>query len=299
MASRPVHPVYASIEDRECDLEQGDILQPTAGLQDILGRFHHHFINEKYSGFLVLTQTCDLVRGRGDPCKARYINLAVIRPLGDVLHDLLQTTCQTIQLADGRVPGLYSLETRDKAQLLLERICNQNAQTEGVFYLHADAGVGIAVSSVALLQVSIAVHAKEHYEALVQARSGRIKRQFQNKLGWLVGHLFSRVATEDWNRREMRQHIKQVLGDILWVSQKEATLAEETGIVSAGLAAEDVYKAIKGSRLPLPKERAAARVGVVVKDVIPRISDPDIRRIRSRLLSDAEFSASCKPPPGA
>jgi len=37
-----------------------------------------------------------------------------------------------------------------------------------------------------------------HYDALIDARRGRLAPDFQAKFGWLVGNLYSRAATPDW-----------------------------------------------------------------------------------------------------
>jgi hypothetical protein len=70
------------------ELEQGDILQPTGELRKIFADVHPHFRQEKYLGFLVATQSCDLVR-HGEFPKASYINLAAIRSLSQVINKIL------------------------------------------------------------------------------------------------------------------------------------------------------------------------------------------------------------------
>src|SRR5207247_8080250 len=83
-------------------------------------------------------------------------------------------------------------------QQFLERVINQNEQAHGLFYLHPDADVGIAVPAAAMLRVSISLRSREHYNVLKAARCGRLRAEFRNKLGWLTGNLYSRVDTPDW-----------------------------------------------------------------------------------------------------
>ena len=65
----------------EDDLEQGDIILPTEQLKSLFARVHQHFCDPKYVGFVVLTQSCDLVRRDDGVCKAKHITLAVVREL--------------------------------------------------------------------------------------------------------------------------------------------------------------------------------------------------------------------------
>jgi hypothetical protein len=57
----PAHWTYEDFRD-DSDLFQGDILEPTEDLRSILGQVHPHFLHPKYTGFLLITQSCDLVR---------------------------------------------------------------------------------------------------------------------------------------------------------------------------------------------------------------------------------------------
>src|SRR5688500_6799937 len=83
----PGHWTYESF-DPSMELEQGDILQPTDALKQIFSDVHPHFRHDKYLGFLVATQSCDLVRRQTTP-KASYVNLAAIRPLSQVIRKVL------------------------------------------------------------------------------------------------------------------------------------------------------------------------------------------------------------------
>jgi hypothetical protein len=186
----PSHWTYKKIDPGD-DLSQGDIIARTPSVLAVLEQVHSYFKDEKYLCFIVLTQSCDLVV-RGGACKARQIGLGVVRSLDDVLPDLFA------ELGGTGVPGVYSEEVRGDARQFLERILNQNEQAHGLFYLHPDADVGIAVPAVALLRVSISLRSREHYQTLKESRRGGLDTEFRNKLGWLTGNLYSRVDTTDW-----------------------------------------------------------------------------------------------------
>ncbi len=186
----PTHWTYTPFEE-ENDLEQGDILKPSPELMELFADVHHHFVDDKYVGFMIATQSCDLVL-RGGEAKAPYISLAVIRPLDNVIHKLIAKVSKPIK------PGVFLKSSKSGANELLSRIFNQNEQSIGVFFLHEDVDSGIAEPSVALLRVSVAFKSK-HYEVLRRARVGRLTAEFRAKLGWLLGNLYARPATRDWS----------------------------------------------------------------------------------------------------
>lgn len=296
----PIHWTYRSIDKDDCDLEQGDIIQLSDELRNVFTTVHPHFADDKYIAFLVLTQTCDLARREGEVCRTRYVNLAAVRPLADILEPFLDRLCEKVDVGASTVRGLYVSETRNKANELLQRIFNQNAQGEGLFYLHPDAGVGISEPSVTLLQVSLAIYAHDHYEKLIKARSGRLSEPFQSKLGWLTGNLFSRVATPDWETDQITQMIAQFLEDnrvlgceFHWVPRMKAKEAQRQGINFNGMTTEEAAASIKKLK-GRQKELAIGAVLGAVKDLLPGVSPEQLKTLQARLDADAVFSAACK-----
>ncbi len=83
--------IFAPPEQTEKDcLVQGDLLVRNAGLQSVLAQAHGYYATAPdYNYFLVLTQSCDLVRRPTKP-KARYITLAAVRPLSLVIERFLE-----------------------------------------------------------------------------------------------------------------------------------------------------------------------------------------------------------------
>lgn len=79
----PTHWTYCDFEPNS-DLVQGDILGRNEELVELMRRVHAHFCDEKYLGFVVVTQSCDMYR-RQDGCRATHITLAVIRSLEAIL----------------------------------------------------------------------------------------------------------------------------------------------------------------------------------------------------------------------
>jgi hypothetical protein len=265
----PSHWTYEPC-DTESDLHQGDILSISEELQFLFREVHPHFCDPKYLAFIILTQSCDLVRHKG-VCTVRYINVAAVRSLSASLIALLDTVCESLK------PGIYSDGDRNKAQLLLERIFNQNEHKLGLFYLFPDADVGIVEDAVAFLRISVAFRV-EHYNILMRSRSGRLRPDFANKLGWLVGNLFDRIGTpHDWNKEELTQMVRNHLSsnngsNPIWIANHILKHLKSQKIDIAGLTSEQLLEAV-GSKIPSPKD---VGIGQVIKTVSEVISNVDV-----------------------
>ena len=66
------------------ELMQGDVLQRTPELNDILINIHPQYCNAKNLYFMVLTQSCDLVERASGVAKAPYIVVAPVRSVDRV-----------------------------------------------------------------------------------------------------------------------------------------------------------------------------------------------------------------------
>jgi len=288
----PTHWTYDEY-DTTADLAQGDILARTGGLVDLISRVHAYYSDEKYLGFLVVTQTCDLVR-RNNKCKADHIALAVIQSLDGLLSRFMDEAAGT------GVPGVYLNESRTRAHQLLERILNQNEQALGLFYLHADSDAGVAEASIALLRITISFRA-EHYETLMAARQGRLRSEFSNKLGWLLGNLYARVASPDWTDqpsgdRQLRELINSMLSKGEWVPATWVTAAKKAGVRLDGLDTEVATEILRQHAPDAPKETAIRRVREIAMDLFGEEQKSAVAKLASRLHNDQVFTASCRRP---
>jgi len=174
-------------------LFQGDILSRSERLRKLLEEVHPYFAKEqKYQHFMLLTQSCDLVRRGGGQCKAPYLTVAAIREVTDVLvaKEILNVTRGE---AIGRVVSASSAE---RVREFLRRLVNNN--DPNYFFLRADASQGLGANYCACLRVTVPLRI-EHYDMLLEAKIGQLREVFQAKLGWLVGNNYSRVGTPDWN----------------------------------------------------------------------------------------------------
>ena len=121
----PLHWTYRAVEEE--DLLQADILERTDALVAILKECHTYFCREEYTGFAVLTQSCDLVRRNGE-CKAPYISIAVIREFEPLLPDILDPVCSS------GVAGIFLEEGHYDAIDAVRKIINQNDQARGLTF---------------------------------------------------------------------------------------------------------------------------------------------------------------------
>jgi hypothetical protein len=246
------HWTYEKIDSPDADLQQGDILASSPVLKKILGHASVNLAGPDNVGFIVVTQTCDLVRRSNSSCSARSVSLAPVRYLDGVLPLLLRDQCQEV------APGLYSKDDKGKAVEFLRRTLNQNEEKSSLFYLHEDYDyTGIAASAVAFLRLSAALDAREHYADLQKARKCTLVPEFRNRLGWLVGNIYSRVGTPDWDSRKLKQEVKGLLtaDDFLWVDPKAARSAQEDGVRLEALAPTEVETTLKRYR-PIPRLQA-------------------------------------------
>lgn len=90
----------------------------------------------------------------------------------------------------------------------LERIYN-NTESD-YFFLYKEDSLDFPESMIASLKVSIALKSQFHYDVCLNAKLLELSDEFKAKLGWLVGNIYSRVGTTDWENimtSEERTHM--------------------------------------------------------------------------------------------
>lgn len=187
-----MHFTYAEQPD-VTQLKQGDVVAKTDAIAALLDEHYPYWVqNEDYTHLMVLTQTCDLIRRDGKPCRAQHISVAAVKPVEKAI--CLQV--ERYQRGDfARHGNVCPLGKRDDFIRFLQRLMNNN---EGdYFYLHRDVGAGFPQSSCAFLRISVAFQT-QHYDRLCEGKLLELTESFQAKLGWLVGTIYSRVGTGDW-----------------------------------------------------------------------------------------------------
>jgi hypothetical protein len=174
-------------------LFQGDILSRTPVLKEALSAAHSYYSEaEDYTHFMVLTQSCDLVRREGRPARSRYITLAACRPVSVLFGRQKFSQREKI---DGFPVPVFSTDKRPKAGQLLERLLHNTE--DGHFFVRRGSVAGIDEDLCAFLPLSVALRAEAHYEACASSKIAELQDVFAAKLGWMTGNLYSRVGTPD------------------------------------------------------------------------------------------------------
>lgn len=281
-------------------ISQGDILAKTDDLMKVIREVHPYFASEEYLYFIVLTQSCDLVRrSKQASCKAPYISIAAVRSLESILereygeygNSHLEKTL-----------GVFPKPMESKMADFLRRLLNNNI-TE-YFYLHNDLELGLQDNCVATLRVSIALKTEKHYNQCAEAKIAELTENFQAKLGWLVGNLYSRVGTVDWvphaaNKREFKELVEDVLNrQFLFLHRPgdyEKAIKNKLGEEQySGLDRNQLQKEIEQITLPEKIDSVLSRILNIInkRDVLKE--DVNIQDLNKILASDARLKSLIK-----
>lgn len=214
-------------EPSKTELMQGDVISRTPEIDELLKEVHPHFYkNQENLLFIVLTQSCDLaLRKAGEPCKSPYITIAPVRSLDFVVQRHLAQQSGLNLEAEILV---LSAKAKGKATEFLTRVFNNNEA--GYFYLDSEdtEDTELPCDCVAFLNLSIAIKAEKHYQKCLGAKITQLNGTFQAKLGWLVGHMYSRVGTDDIPREQIAEKLKSALKDVaLCIEDQKVTALEK------------------------------------------------------------------------
>jgi len=286
-SQRDCHFTYC---DPDCeDLRQGDMLEKTSRLGEVLRAANPYCTREEdYRHFVILTQSCDLVRRNGK-CKAKYISLAAIRPLQLVVEREL-AKCQRDE--EWKIAAVCSEDHKYYIKQFVERILNNNEPE--YFYFEPDEKYDLYEQSCAFLRLSTAVRAREHYESLLEARILSLEEIFRAKLGWLVGNIYARIGTQDWvpetyTEDQFKEKINRIVNEVtLWIPEVKLSEAKKS-ISAVPRDKESILAHIKATTVPSRKEQVIEAVlGVLEKDEV--IQAKDKKNIRNRLTNNQELS---------
>jgi len=210
------------------DLEQGDLLEKNEAVKAIINVVHPYYLKDDYTHFIVLTQSCDLVRRKAGLCKSRYITLAAVRPLNLVI----QREIEGYQDEFDKAAMVCSKKHRLELVQFVQRLHNYNEPD--YFYLHSEPSLGFPDPHCAFLRLSVSIKSTLHYQACLNARILSLNDVYQAKLGWRVGDMYSRVGTEDWtdgveSKEEFDKRIATLLDGICkWEEDKRLAQAKAT-----------------------------------------------------------------------
>jgi hypothetical protein len=137
------------------------------------------------------------------------VNIAAVRPVEQVLRWEAEKHQEEWQILTSVIGGG---RTRNTLLMFLQHLFDNNEP--GFFYLHEDRSFGIHQSCCAILALSVALRA-QHYDMLLAAKLAQLKEPFQAKLGWLMGNMYSRVGTTEWDQEKTEPKRKQYAEQLL------------------------------------------------------------------------------------
>lgn len=204
------------------ELAQGDVIRRTDEVNECIEGTH--LLDEDASDcthLVVITQSCDLVKRR---LKADHITLAAAKPFSVAMESYFKQNAKSI---DGSDFSYYPTKMQNQAFQLVERHLNNTEKD--FFFLPASGRHGISKDLAVYLRLTIAIESK-NYETLADAKIAELEDVFRAKLGWLVGDMYSRVATPDLEEQGSKgSEIKKVFYDkyvrkdnIYWLTGLEA-----------------------------------------------------------------------------
>lgn len=293
------HFTYADTLDKTC-LKQGDVLKKTSELATIINEIHPYFQSEKYKYFLVLTQTCDLVRRKDERCKTKYITIAAIRSLEDALKRQAEEIANS--KLERKTKKLIDEKSSTKISDFLISLFNNNSTD--YFYLHNDVSLDFVDTSVAFLRVSISLKSELHYNLCLSSKVLELDENFQAKLGWLVGNLYSRVGTEDWvpGTLDQQRFRKMVSDQVKTHFNIVSNLSEIQNILEGkyseeqleALSVDDLIEIIKKEKISTRKDKVLSRLEEIILNSNALKEDYDIKKLITRISNDTSITAFLK-----
>ena len=162
----PTHYVYA--EPKKTELNQVGHPPALRVLDGLLTEYFPYYHQHRdYRYFMVLTQTCDLVRRDGVSCAAPYISIAAVRPVKDVL----MLEAEKLQDESLRGTNLVGNNARQALAMFLQSLMDNNKP--GYFYLHTD-HTRDRPALRAFLQLA-ALFRAQHYDRCLEAKIAQLQ----------------------------------------------------------------------------------------------------------------------------
>jgi hypothetical protein len=262
-------------------LRQGDLLKRNEDLQQALRQAHAYYAEaEDYTHFMVLTQSCDLVR-RGKKPKARYISIAAARPLSVLVDRFIEK--HKLEGIDLPIP-VCSKNREKLVRESLERLLHNTES--GYFFLRNGSHPNITKDLCVFLPLSVALRA-DHYDACLSAKAAQLADVFQARVGWLTGNIYSRVGTPDLDEHEedAKQYKQDFFDEVLfahslWVSStqleslKKAITRVQQGKEDAPISRDEARRLA----LEVPTEQELIAERVVLRLSNERLMEADEAR---------------------
>jgi len=273
------HFTYKKVVKKSAALEQGDVIERTEEITEILKAVHPYYLQDNYLKFIILTQSCDLAI-RKNSHKAKYITIAAIRPLSLVRERFLNDDRSELE----RKADIAGERIKGKLKSFLVRLFNNNIPE--YFFLYKDSISGIDENMVAFLRLSIALKSDLHYKALQKARISTLSPEFRAQLGWNVGNIYSRVGTPDWDDVYSKEKYEEAINAEL-MSQTEwinddiiKAILNKYEERSSRMSSEEIRRIIDNANISISYEDNITAITNELKrrDLIDDVSMTNIRQ---------------------
>ncbi len=293
--------MHWTYEKRNRDnLFQGDVLERSESLNAVLEEIHPHYhsnTNNKY--FIVLTQTCDLARRGSSGCKARYIHISPVRDVDLIIDRIVGEFSGSDFSPHGPV---YSAKLRNQLYDYFTKLFNNNIVE--YFYLHKDLVQEFTTNCCAILNLSIPLKTEYHYQTCLDAKTLQLTEAFRAKLGWHVGQIYSRIATDDWKQVELKELVTEQLEKsgffvphnkrkIVFNKLDEWKEARPSESLDAITLADIVSSIPSDKKLMIDKVEEIIRGFKPIQDLLDAgmIKDTHIDKLLQRIKDDTKISA--------
>lgn len=256
-------------------LGQGDLIESTSEVRQILTKDHPSLCDIlQFTHFIVITQSCDLIKRRGR-FNAPYITVAAVGPFRHFVRNFFNAKRRKLPNTD-----FTFISENEKARWsqLLERFLN-NTENEH-FFLPKDGHENLEEDLLAHLRLTAALD-KNCYDILAKAKVAELEDIFQAKLGWLKGNIYSRVATPDYSEREANP--KEILegfiekytpkDDQVWLSTIQAEnlrkiIREKSGTDKGNFSDDEIHEIID--------EEIATDIEILAKNIVRKLTNKNI-----------------------
>ena len=290
--SDPNHYIF----DKNLDncLYQGDVLQESLSpeFDELVNKYYSHYDSQfQCNYFLILTQSCDLIRRGNEPPAAEYIGIAPIFPVKKIILKKAQEKQEWWQI-DTRVIDHKHFES---LALFVGKLLNNNISN--YFYIHEDISQNISGFSCAILSLSMVFHI-EYYDICLKAKTAQIQDIYRAKLGWNIGNIYSKVGTEEWDIFYPQKKVSTVASSLLkdvfininkeQIEKGKKKLTEHKKL--SQYTSEEIFENIKNTKI-IPKiKQFTDRTNTLLKDL--DLISPICSRLLEASFMNATFSIS-------
>lgn len=234
-------------------------------------------------GFMVVTQCCDLQHG-----KAQHLAIAPIRTLSsyvsEVAVEALRSTDRIGVHVSDKALGQITNETT--------RLLNNNCP--GFFFLRGDQAHGMPANGVAFLRLKLGFRSR-HMPELLAAKCGQLDSNFRSKLGWLLGNIYSRVGTRDWDHLELRGELANALESLNAYPKKVFDAARERAVELHGDDAEAHFPLVANEVMESYLQPTDYLRKAVVEAWPNNVPNAQMEKFWKRLISRQEIKKALAP----